>query len=34
MTELDKEMYRRQLNEEIQFLIRKDMKVKSALEEK
>ena len=27
MKELDKEMYRRQLNDEIQFLIRKDLKV-------
>jgi chromosome segregation ATPase len=33
MSELDKEMYRRQLSEELQFLKRKDLKVKSAIEE-
>lgn len=33
MTELDKEMYRRQLNNEIQRLIKKDMKLKSNQEE-
>ena len=33
MNELEKEMYRRQLKDEIQFLIRKDLKVKSAQEE-
>ena len=33
MNELEKEMYRRQLKDEIQFLIRKDLKIKSAQEE-
>ena len=33
MSELDKEMYRRQLKDEIQYLIKKEQKVKSCEEE-
>jgi hypothetical protein len=33
MTELDKEMYRRQLNDEIQYLIKKELKVTASQEE-
>ena len=33
MTELDKEMYRRQLKDEIQYLIKKEFKVTASQEE-